>query len=153
MGSRIAYASFVAFLCVLFGTAVFGLALFLSLVVGIIVGLGFLVYVFIPRCASCNSKAGFRYRYPRIDGGADRRYLDNPLLCVQCGVRQISARERAMGYTYEHETNKVTSCQYIQQLGNRRFEDCPNYPEPGEKCKKCWITAGPESASVDAPNP
>lgn len=37
-----------------------------------------------PICTHCGNKTEPVYRYRRVNGGADRRYLDNPLLCDKC---------------------------------------------------------------------
>ncbi len=37
-----------------------------------------------PLCAHCGRKTGSMFRHRRVDGSADRRYHDNPLLCNQC---------------------------------------------------------------------
>jgi hypothetical protein len=37
-----------------------------------------------PICTHCGNKTEGVYRHRRINGGPDRRYLDNPLLCNKC---------------------------------------------------------------------
>lgn len=53
----------------------------------IIIGAGLLCYILQinqPMCGHCHSQLGHRYLFERIDGGPDRRYHANPLICKVC---------------------------------------------------------------------
>jgi hypothetical protein len=63
------------------------------LIIGAI-GIGLLIVIKVdkryiaslPVCRGCGSRGHFVLRHRRIDGGPDRRYHYNPLVCAQCGT-------------------------------------------------------------------
>jgi hypothetical protein len=128
-------------------------------------------YFTVP-CGNCGSKAGRRFRYQRVDGGPDRRYHNNAVICRSCGKPWIVPKPVAVIQTnsapydqtsrqsaqssipdalpdhpdHPSRTQTTKSCHYVLQRGVRRFEDCPDYPKlPGEKCSKCWISRPSET--------
>lgn len=58
------------------------LAILLSCVVGVI------SYASLPECPFCHSKGSFAHRYRRVDGGPDRRFGNNPVVCLKCGKKR-----------------------------------------------------------------
>jgi hypothetical protein len=76
-----------AILGFVFGIAVkasFGLTMFLFFA-GLTGGYFFSVGLRKP-CPKCSSKSGRRWRFERVDGGPDRRYHDNELICRSCAA-------------------------------------------------------------------
>lgn len=66
------------------------LAMLLALVYGLI------VMVTTPPCQHCYSRNGYRWKYPRVDGGPDRRRVNNSLICKKCGEVQAKRFEPVM---------------------------------------------------------
>lgn len=86
-----------------------------------------------PACPSCGSKSGSVFMHQRVDGGPDRRYHHNPLICAGCGKTSYQINS-------DIEQLKVVSCHYVSMPGVRYFPDCPDFPENvGEKCTKCSV--------------
>ncbi len=50
-----------------------------------------------PMCSHCRSQIGPRYRFGRIDGGADRRYHSNPLICSACSAVWAPVNSKSIG--------------------------------------------------------
>lgn len=44
-------------------------------------------YYSAPECPNCKTRGTLRYLHQRIDGGPDRRYHNNPQICVKCQWR------------------------------------------------------------------
>ena len=89
-------------------------------------------------CKTCGHKGALVFFHRRIDGGPDRRYGNNPLVCPSCHANP----HHFMNSNNSNDNAKtVVSCYYVNQPGMRQFKDCPDYPKNiGEKCKKCWIS-------------
>ena len=101
-----------------------------------------LIWFFRPQCGYCESRVGHRYTHSRIDGGPDRRYHNNPLICINCG-RKWSVRHATILDNKPQEFSS-RSCHYMCLPGVRLFKDCPDYPNVmGEKCRLCWIKNEP----------
>lgn len=114
-----------------------------------------LIWLLRPKCNHCQSRFGFRYKYSRVDGGPDRRYHNNYLICKSCGVSQSNINPERNPATNTGTTKKpwdeiehpdhpkpkqVVSCHYIVLPGHRKFQDCPDFPKTlGDKCKRCWV--------------
>ena len=94
-------------------------------------------YANLPICQSCGKKTKLVFLRRRVDGGPDRRYNHNPLVCQYCYTDPNTFTK----IINKNDTEKnVVSCHYVNQPGMRKFEDCPDYPKNiGEKCKKCWV--------------
>ena len=60
-----------------------------------IASIGFAAYQFerwkvskLPSCNNCGKKGAFVFKHRRVDGGPDRRYGFNPVLCNAGGAMQ-----------------------------------------------------------------
>lgn len=112
------------------------IAIFIILAILIV---GVLVYIYAnrPVCPSCQNKGDLVFLHRNIDGGPDRRYRYNPLVCPHCNTNPNTFTKIV---NRNEIIQNVVSCHYVSQPGMRRFEDCQDYPKSsGEKCKKCWI--------------
>ena len=56
------------------------------LVLAVVIALGIGIYYLKPACAKCGSRNS-GYLHPRVDGGPDRRFSYNPIVCRSCGKR------------------------------------------------------------------
>ena len=107
---------------------------FILLIIGAII---FIIVLFneysnMPVCQGCGKKSGLAHLHRRVDGGPDRRYHHNPLVCPYCKTDPQS--------TQTNNSKGIISCHYVNLPGIRRFEDCKDYPKNlGEQCKKCWV--------------
>jgi hypothetical protein len=49
---------------------------------------GLIIRIAMQPCQHCQSKKGYRWTYPRRDGGPDRRRSGNYRICKKCGAQQ-----------------------------------------------------------------
>ena len=58
--------------------------LYFAAVISSIAALATLIYYLQPQCSKCGSRSR-GHVHSRIDGGPDRRYSYNPVVCKRCG--------------------------------------------------------------------
>jgi S-DNA-T family DNA segregation ATPase FtsK/SpoIIIE len=66
------------------------------------------------KCPVCDRR-GAKYRYQRRDGGSDRRYKDNPLICSSCGYVGPENLPQNVVMPTSEETAKLSHAGVIQQ--------------------------------------
>lgn len=71
----------------------------LVLLVVLLVIIGFVVSKFasssinVTICPNCDTPTRFQYLHERVNGGPDRRYKYNPIVCMNCGYKFSSMEE------------------------------------------------------------
>ena len=69
---------------VLIGTAILGTNTFWLLIVGTVVLGGVIAYFSTSKCPSCEARGTLTHLHQRVDGGQDRRFSYNPVVCRKC---------------------------------------------------------------------
>ena len=73
-------------LVILAGTALLGTGTFWLIVLCCVALVVAVVYFTQAKCPACASRGTLCYLHQRVDGGPDRRYNYNPVVCRKCGA-------------------------------------------------------------------